>query len=186
MNDTRRSELEQIIQNYCPIKHEYMKEELERWADRWAGRPSRAAIRNLLSSDLSYDGTTDAILALYPAPTSERKRVSRTEIKEILFDEADWLSAEAADSIAGSLLALIGVEEEYVNFSDKSKRLIQGTPILRCLHDGCNLWKGHDRTVEEKKPIWCKCMDEYNYITNWKFCPFCGAPRPVEKGRGEG
>ena len=129
---TRRSELDSIILRHdaddnctCSGKEHNqptLVEDLMAWADRWTA---------------AYQVS---------APTSERKRVSKVEIKEVLFDEAHWLSAEAADAIAGSIMALLGVEEE--------------------------------------KPKLCKCMDEYNYRTNWKFCPFCGAPRPVEKGSG--
>lgn len=165
---TRRSELEAILkEESC---HPSCRDggdpecslvaQLNRWADRWAGRPSREQIVSVVkdwwmevggAEVADVRGFADRILALYPAPTSEKKRVSRREIRELL--DRHKVKTEphysppgcsASDCLMDDLCALFGVEEE--------------------------------------KPEWCTHMNKAWMKENpWDFCPYCGSIRPEKR-----
>lgn len=81
-----REELNSIVLEYLSAKLRKevgvsgvsFEESLMAWALRWAGRPSREQILNILMACFGRYDTVDKILALYPAPTP--KRVTREEI----------------------------------------------------------------------------------------------------------
>ena len=180
MND-RRAELEKILfpGGNFPSKS-WLTEKIILWADRWAGRPTREAIIQLYYDRSSSQGhfvhqyksgvIADTILALYPTPSPERKRVSRENIVDTLNRHiGDGLPHTEKSLVVDDLCTLLGVEEEK--------------PPFWCSHIEWN-------TCEDK-PKWKMHKNGWilgDKLDDWDICPVagCHAPRPVEKGRGEG
>ena len=171
MTSTRRSELNRILA-IDEDGYSGLRESLLRWADRWAGRPSREQIAKLLKENVMIAHNEciqnsfvccdlmEGILRLYPAPASERNRVSRMDIACIVRRIDGGLRSPLSDSILEDLCTLLGVEEE--------------------------------KPVEATK---CECYPNYRpgmvipvIAFNPPTCASCRLeiPRPVEKGRGEG
>ena len=177
-----KMELEGIIHVNKIFGKSDIREHLLSWRSRWAGRPSREEIYDAIFDYCTNwkksgkgiitlaEGLVPILRILYPAPTSEQKRVSREEIEAFF------------SGTYGSWRTIWRETWE----GNRSKR----TVLPQFLNDLCTLLNG----VEEEKPVkrWCYCYHQMLpgviIPVVSVYPPICAEckleiPRPVEKGR---
>ena len=140
------------------------------WTDRWAGRPSVDQVEEVIADGhLGLVGwrrmTALAILDLYPTPSPERKRVSREQIERVLdkYVLPTCTQGQAKRNVLADLCFILGVEEEK--------------PARWCDHWKYSQYMGWSEVTDgpTTRPV---------PHDNYKFCEFCGTPRPDERGGG--